>query len=151
MIIRTKFFGEMEVSEENFLSFPEGILGFEKSSRFVLLDIPGNDVFRVLQDVEREVVAFVVTDPWKFQPDYDIDIPDEELQKIGITHKEQLGILAIVTMGEKISGSTMNLLAPVMLNLENHSGRQHVLTQSPYGTRHRMFPLEEGQSHAGAE
>lgn len=151
MKIRTRFLGEVEINEDDILVFQDGILGFEESRKFILLDVPENDSFRVLQDVEREVVSFVVADPWDFEPGYDIDIPDEELLKANIRRKEQLAVMSIVTLSGEISQSTFNLLAPLVLNLDSKLGRQIVLNSGPYTTRHPLFPKGKGVANADSQ
>jgi flagellar assembly factor FliW len=148
MKIRTRFFGEVEISEEDILVFQDGILGFEESRKFILLDVPENDSFRVLQDIERELVSFVVADPWSFEPGYDIDIPDEELLKANIRKKEQLRVLSIVTLSGEFTQSTFNLLAPLVLNMDSRLGRQIVLNSGTYTTRHPLFPKGKGVANA---
>ena len=143
MNIKTKFLGELEINEDSLLIFPDGILGFEESRRFILLDIPDNDVFRVLQDVDHEFVSFIVTDPWGFKGDYDMDIPDNELLKINIRKKEQLAVMNIVTLSDIFEKSTINLLAPILLNAKNGLGRQYVLNNVSYSTKYPLFKKEE--------
>lgn len=150
MIIKTKFLGEVEIGEEHLLFFPEGILGFEESRRFVLLPVPGNEVFQVLQDVENEFVSFIVTSPWKFKEDYDVVIPDEDLLKININHREQIEVLGIVTLSDEFEKSTMNLLAPIVVNAEHLMGRQYVLNQVGYSTKYLLFEKKEEMQHAGS-
>ena len=140
MKIRTRFLGEVEIKEEEIINFPEGIPGFEESRRFVLLDIPENEVFRILQDVEDEFVSFVVTDPWSFFEGYDFDIPDEELLKINISKEEQLSVMNIVTLSDEFENSTVNLLAPVVVNKDDRAGKQYVLNSGKYTTKHPLVP-----------
>ncbi len=144
MKIRTRFLGEVEIKEEEIINFPEGIPGFEESRRYVLLDIPENEVFRVLQDVEDEFVSFVVTDPWSFFEGYDFDIPDEELLKINISKEEQLSVMNIVTLSDEFENSTVNLLAPVVVNKDDRAGKQYVLNSGKYTTKHPLFTKAEG-------
>lgn len=148
MKIRTRFLGEVEIKEEEIINFPEGIPGFEESRKYVLLDIPENDVFRVLQDVEDEFVSFVVTDPWSFFEGYDFDIPDEELLKINISKEEQLSVMNIVTLSDEFENSTVNLLAPVVLNKDDRAGKQYVLNSGKYTTKHPLYPKSEGLANA---
>ena len=143
MIIKTKFLGKVEINEDSLLVFPEGVLGFEESRRFILLDIPDNEMFRVLQDVDHEFVSFIVTDPWGFKSDYDLDIPDNELLKINIRKKEQIAVMNIVTLSDIFEKSTINLLAPILLNAENGLGRQYVLNNVSYSTKYPLFKKEE--------
>lgn len=148
MKIRTRFLGEVEIKEDDILIFQDGILGFEESRKFILLDIPENDSFRILQDVEREAVCFVVADPWSFEPGYDIEIPDEELLKVNIRKKEQLAVMSIVTLSGEFAQSTFNLLAPLVLNMDSKLGRQVVLNNGTYTTKHPLFQKGKGVANA---
>ncbi|MFH5834870.1 flagellar assembly protein FliW [Proteiniclasticum sp. C24MP] len=148
MMIKTKFLGEVEIREEDILVFPDGILGFEESRKFILLPIPENEIFSILQDVEREYVSFIVTDPWKFKEDYEMEVPDSELLKINIRKKEEIAMLNVVTLSDVFEKSTMNLLAPIILNTENRIGKQYVLSNVSYSTKHPLFVKNEGTDHA---
>lgn len=139
MLIKTKFLGEVEIREEDIIIFPDGILGFEDSRQFILLDIPENDFFKILQDVECEYISFIATDPFKFKEDYEMEVPDNELLKINIRKKEQIAMLNIVTLSDVFEKSTMNLLAPIILNTENRIGKQYVLNNMSYSTKHSLF------------
>jgi flagellar assembly factor FliW len=148
MIIKTKFLGEVEIREEDILVFPDGILGFEESRKFILLPIPENEFFSILQDVEREYVSFIVTDPWKFKTDYEMEVPDNELLRINIRKKEEIAMLSIVTLSDVFEKSTMNLLAPLILNTENRIGKQYVLNNVSYSSKHPLFVMNGESENA---
>lgn len=143
MLIKTKFLGEVEINEDVIIVFPDGILGFEESRKFIILDIPENEVFKVLQDVDQEFVSFIIADPWKFRQDYEIDVPDAELLKINIRKKEQVAMMNIITLSDDFEKSTINLLAPIILNSEDRLGRQYVLNNVSYSTKHLIFEKQE--------
>ena len=146
MQIQTKYLGEIEISKEQILSFPNGILGFEDSREFVLLDVPDNPYFKFLQDIKNSYISFLLTNPWDFFKDYDVELPDEELLKIQInpTTENQMVIYTVVTLGQSFKDSTSNLLAPIVINLSSKEGRQFILNDSLYNTRHSLF--SEGMS-----
>ena len=148
MIIKTKFLGEVEIREEDIIIFPDGILGFEDSRQFILLDIPENEFFKILQDVEREYVSFIVTDPFKFKEDYEMEVQDNELLKINIRKKEQIAMINIVTLSDVFEKSSMNLLAPIIMNTENRMGKQYVLNNVNYSTRYPLFGKVEESTNA---
>ncbi len=148
MIIKTKFLGEVEIREEDIIIFPDGILGFEDSRQFILLDIPENEFFKILQDVEREYVSFIVTDPFKFKEDYEMEVQDNELLKINIRKKEQIAMINIVTLSDVFEKSSMNLLAPIIMNTENRIGKQYVLSNVSYSTKHPLFEKNEENPNA---
>lgn len=145
--IKTRLLGELEINEESLIKFPEGILGFPDSHEFALIDVPGNEFFYLLQDINEEFISFILTDPFKFYHDYEIEISDEDLKKIQIEKKEQVGAMGMVTMAKPFKNSTVNLLAPIILNLEKKLGRQYVLNDMNYKTKHPLFIEKEGDNH----
>ena len=147
MKIKTKYLGEIQINEEQIIHFPKGLLGFEDNKNFVLLDFPDNNYFKFLQDINNSHVCFLIVDPWDFYSDYEVQLSDEELLKIDIEEndKEQLLMLTIVTLHENFKDSTSNLLAPIVINLLGKKGRQIVLNDSIYATKHRLFPEGIGE------
>ena len=141
MLIQTKYLNDIEITKEQILSFPSGILGFENHHEFVLLDIPDNDHFKFLQDIKNSYVAFLLINPWDFFKDYDIELPDEEINKLGFDplDKNQMAIYNIVTIGKIFKESTSNLLAPIVINQIDKKEKHFILNDSPYTTKHKLF------------
>ncbi len=147
MLIKTKYLGDMEVSQEDIISFPYGLLGFENHHNFIILDVPGNNHFKFLQDVNHSYLAFLIINPWDFFSDYEIDIPDESLSKIDIDSKQEnkIEVYNIVTLGVTFQESTANLLAPIIINSKDKIGKQFVFNDSIYTTKHKLFPEGIGE------
>ena len=145
MKIQTKYLGEIEINKDQIISFPKGLLGFEEHKEFVILGIQGNELFKFLQDIHHEYISFLLINPWDFFKDYDIELPDDKLENISIDPEgnNKMGIYSIVTMGDDLQNSTCNLLAPIVINLEDKKGKQFILNNSPYTTKHRLFPEGE--------
>lgn len=142
MNIKTKYLGELNINEENILTFPNGLLGFENSKEFVILDVPENPYFKFLQDIKNSYISFLLINPWDFFKDYDVDHSDEGLKKIDIDPKEKnnMAIFSVVTLGKEFKTSTSNLLAPIVVNLDIKKGKQFILNDSLYNTKHLLFP-----------
>lgn len=147
MNIDTKYLGEVEISEEQIIIFPNGLLGFEGSREFVLLDVPDNPTFKFLQDIKNSYISFLLINPWDFFKSYDVELPDEELMKIDIDPKGEnnMAIYNVITLGKEFKNSTGNLLAPIVINISNKFGRQFILNDSQYTTRHKLFPEGKGE------
>lgn len=141
MQIQTKYLGEMDIQEENILTFPWGIYGFVDSKKFVVLEIPDNDHIRFLQDIDNSSIAFILITPWDFFEDYDMEITEEELAKIDIyaDNKKEMTVCNIVTLGHTFRESTANLLAPIIINSSNKKGMQIILNETHYTTKHNLF------------
>lgn len=144
MKILTKYFGEIEILDDAIINFPGGLLGFEDSKDFVLIDMPGNSHFKFLQDIHKSYVSFVMINPWDFFENYDIELSDIELEKIRITSlkDDNFSIYNVVTLGKTFDLSSANLIAPVVINNNEKLGRQIIVDNPKYTTKHPL--LQEG-------
>lgn len=120
--------GEIEYKEENIIYFKNGIPGFETHTKFIIV-LSGNEElpFHYLQSIENENLAFVITDPFLFAPNYDFEIPDDVVDSMAIENPEDLSIYAIVNIPQEIAQTTMNLAAPLVVNNANNRGCQAIL------------------------
>ncbi len=140
MKVRTKPYGEMEISERQKISFPRGVLGFEELREFALLDAT-QAPFYWLQSLQRVEVAFVLIEPRFFRPDYTPDVDPAELEEIGIAAEQDMLVFAIVTIPEDSSRMTANLQGPLLINRRTRVGRQSISANPRWGVRHTI--LEE--------
>ncbi len=139
MRIKTKRFGELEVNPENVLTFPNGLLGFKDVHDFILIDPSENSPLKWLQSVTAPELAFVVTDPLLFKPDYEIRIYRTDLEEIEVNNPENVIQLVIVTVPRDPSKMTANLKGPLLINTENNKGKQLVLDDSEYELKYRLL------------
>jgi len=141
MKIATFRFGELEIPDENVITFPKGVIGFEQIKKYVLLEREDSDPFCWLQSLEDPNIAFVVINPVIFFKNYKIEIHYKELEDIKATSLAKNETYVIVTIPEDISKMSVNLLGPLVVNLENNMGKQIVLTNSNYTIQH--FIMDE--------
>lgn len=140
MKLNTKPYGTIDVDERQTVEFPFGIFGFENLRRYVLLDAE-QQPFYWLQSADVQDVAFILINPFLFRPDYNIDVPDEDLEEIGITDPRQALVFAIVTIPDNQSKMTANLQGPIIINKDTRQGRQSISTNERWGVKHLI--LEE--------
>jgi flagellar assembly factor FliW len=138
MKLATKAYGLIEVDEKQKVIFPHGLFGFEGNSDYVLLDAE-RQPFYWLQSMDMEGIAFVLINPFIFRPDYEADIANEELTEIGITSPENAMIFVIVTIPSDGSPMTANLQGPLVINRETKIGKQAILTDTRWHTRHDII------------
>ena len=140
MKINTSRFGEVEVDENLIFNFIEPILGYEHLSKFILLDHTPDSPFKWLQSVEDPDVAFPITFPAFFGIDYQFVISEEKAKKLELTNAENLLSfnIACVPQGNP-ENSTVNLIGPIVVNMDNKNSMQLVLTNSNFSTKHRLF------------
>ncbi len=146
MLVKTSRFGEQEVDESKIISMPEGMLGFPKEKRFVLLTPPKLGPFLWLQAVDNPDLAFVVVDAKENVPDFKFDLTLEEFTSLEFGEDSELIVLLVVTMAQDPSEITVNLQGPIALNPERLLARQIVLDGGSYTTRHPFFPAVKGQA-----
>jgi len=139
MLIETSRFGQIEVDEDRLIRFPKGLLGFPNEHRFALIQMGYESCFYWLQAVDRPELAFVVCDPTLFVGDYQVPIKLDELREIGLSEPKGAQVLVIVNkVGDVLTG---NLQGPLVINVETRVGRQLVLSDRRYGTRHPLVTL----------
>lgn len=135
-------FGTIEVDEKSLFEFPDGLLGLEESTRSLVLVEQEDTPYFWLHSTTDPEVAFVVTDPWAFWPDYDIVIPDEVEEELGLTGPEDVGVMVLVSVRPAPDGGsptvTANLLGPLVVSSSTRRGRQLVLDSSRYSARERI-------------
>jgi flagellar assembly factor FliW len=139
--VNTSRFGQIEILEEDVLSIPEGLIGFPDLNKFVLLDHDENSPFKWLQCISDPDMAFVVISPLTFKPDYVVEVGEEEIGSLGITKPEEAVISVIVTVPSDPKKMSANLKAPLIFNIQNKIGKQIVLKDLQYNTKH--FIIEE--------
>ncbi|WP_256721312.1 flagellar assembly protein FliW [Paenibacillus amylolyticus] len=144
--IHTSMWGELEVKEEDLYQFPKGLPGFEEETEYAL--IPWEDTpFSYLQSVKEPGLSFLLVSPFMFVPDYSFELGEVDKEELGI--EEQVSVFSMVTIHSDTNKSTMNLLAPVVLNPVQRLGKQVVLHQSSYETRHLIWAEDEANSVKG--
>jgi flagellar assembly factor FliW len=144
MIIETKYHGKIEVGEADIWRFEKGIPGFLEEKEFVLLPLPENKVYWILQSVHTPGLAFVVSDPFVFFSDYQFTLDDLTLDQLGLKKKEEVLVLVILTVRDPFKDTTANLQAPLILNKTNRKGKQVILNEEKYKVRTPLFALQRG-------
>ena len=92
MIVHTSRFGAVEVDEDRTITFARGILGFPKYGRYALIQPEPDATFFWLQSVEAADLAFVVTDPLLFVPDYQVPLREETRQDLGLADLSEASV-----------------------------------------------------------
>ncbi|MDD6120875.1 MAG: flagellar assembly protein FliW [Selenomonadaceae bacterium] len=137
-------FGPIEVEDEKVIHFPEGIPAFEQEHEFVIIPYDEESPYVFLQSLKTPDLAFLMTMPFIFFPDYEFELDDENQQKLGLERQEDMLLYVLLTIPQgRVQDMTANLVAPLVINVANQQGRQLVLEHSPYQTKHRLFPADK--------
>jgi flagellar assembly factor FliW len=139
--IETTRFGTLEISEDKIISMPRGMLGFPEKRHYCILQHKEDSPFFWYQSLDDPALAFVITNPWLFKPDYQVDV---ELagQVMGWKADGEdvpLDCYVVVTIPKgSPERMTANLIGPVIVNPKTGEGVQIVLSDDSYSHK---YPL----------
>jgi flagellar assembly factor FliW len=140
----TSHFGEVEISEDKVINLPEGIIGFPDQRRFALIDPSnGSSVFLWLQSIDEPDLAFILTDPIIFIPEYKIQVHEPSLSHLNLEYRSAPALFVIVTVPadspEKVSA---NLLAPLIYFAADNEMFQVVLEKETWPLKYYLISRE---------
>lgn len=124
MRINTTRFGRIDVDSSDVIHFGSGLPGLEECRDWALLADAANDALGWLQSTTRGDVAIAVVSPRRFVPDYQVRIPRSELAPLRLADIRHAQVVVVV--GRNGRNLTLNLKAPIVINLETRMGRQVV-------------------------
>jgi flagellar assembly factor FliW len=113
----------------NQVRLPMGLLGFEQIKDYVLLANPAEDPFAWLQVEDNASLAFIVVNPFLVAPDYKPDIPQADVEFLGLKDVSDAILLNIVTV-QGPQRATINLKGPIVINRHTRIGKQVILTNA---------------------
>lgn len=138
--IRTSRFGIIEIEETRVIHFPEGLLGFPLQRDYILLDHKSDSPFCWLQSADVPELAFVLTNPFRFLGDYLQGLSPEEESLIRAEEGGEVIVLNIVSIPTgHVGKTTMNLLGPLVIDVDARRGKQVVLANAGYSHRQPLF------------
>lgn len=148
MQFQTRHFGTIEFDRDAVCQFPAGLPGFEDEHEFVAIEQPHTRPIVFLQSLRRPDLCFITLPVQTIQSDYRLGISPEDLRLLELPEDrqpemgKQVLCLAIVAVAEG-QPPTANLLAPVVINLENRRAVQAILSDSGYSHRHPLLADRE--------
>ncbi|MFE4122016.1 flagellar assembly protein FliW [Priestia sp. YIM B13486] len=139
MKISTSYHGDIEIDNQQTLTFNQGIPGFLEETEFVILPLPEAEASQVLQSIQTKELAFIITDPFQFFLDYDFHLEPQEIEKLQLQQAEDAAVYVLLTMSDSMEKITANLQAPVIINTKQQLAKQVILMNTAYETKHRLF------------
>lgn len=143
--IQTKCFGEMSYSEDAVFEFPNGLPGFEDERLFVFLSQPATHPLMFMQSLAQSSLCFILLPILAADPNYQLTLSPEDLEALHLAPDRQPHIGTellcagmVCTGGENRPYPTVNLLSPIVLNLQKRIGIQAIQTLSGYSHRHPL-------------
>ena len=150
MTIVTARFGEVTYTETDVFDFPWGLPGFAHLRRFLALSLAEQPNFVWLQSIDDPAIALPAADPWQIFPDYEPRMPGYATEALELHTAEDFTVLCIVVVTKDAEEMTMNLMAPIILNLKTRRARQVMLENSPYSVK-TAIPRKQTQAQGTAQ
>jgi flagellar assembly factor FliW len=148
MNVHTTRFGTVEVQDDRLITFPTGLLGFSSYQRFALLQPDEEGIFFWLQSIETPDLAFVVTDPTLWVPEFQATIRREQMDDLQLQSLEDAQVFVIVNKyGSTLTG---NFQGPLVVNLRTRLASQLVLAEKKWTTRQEIVRVSEPVHAASA-
>ena len=107
-------FGRLDVPADAVIEFPNGLIGLG-GTRYALLARAEDSAFIWLHSLEDPELAVPVTNPWRFFGEFEVELADEEAERIGITDAEQTSVYVTVRAAEALEDFHANLRAPILI------------------------------------
>jgi flagellar assembly factor FliW len=143
----TKNLGAISWEPQSEIEFPRGVPGFEAYRRFVAVHFGHTDPLIFVQSLEDAALCFVTMPVRAVDPDYRLSVSREDLGLVGLRWErqprigEEIHCLAVLSFKE--TGTTANLLAPIVINLKNLKAVQAVAQEGGYSHRHVLIEEEK--------
>lgn len=142
MLVKTKYFGEIDLDEKKIVMFDNGMMGFENFKKYTLLyDIEKEQQNAIswLQSLEESELAFPVINPFFVDENYDPTVNNEYLEGLGAFGNEDLVVLLTVTVPEKMEKITANFKAPILINAATGKGCQVIAENPEYKVKQEIY------------
>jgi flagellar assembly factor FliW len=120
-------FGQLEIPHEAVVEFPNGLIGLG-GRRYALLARSEDATFVWLHSLEDPDLALPLTNPWRFFNTYEVELGDDEAERIGVADTEDTAVYVTVRAGEALEDFSANLRAPILI--AQGSGYQ-IINQAP--------------------
>ena len=150
MKISTSRFGEVEVSEDAIITFPSGLVGLPRHTRYVVFDVEQASGYQWLQSLDEASLAVVIIHADFIQPDFHAQLTEESVMDLDIKQDDQVEIVVIVSIpANRPDQATANLRAPIVVNLRTRVGKQIILHES-IPLQAPLFAQEQDVPHDNA-
>jgi flagellar assembly factor FliW len=128
-------FGSCSYTASEVIEFPWGLPGFPTLRSWLPLNLESQPSFVWLQSLDDHAVALPAIDPWMLFESYDPKLPAYAFTSLEIREAGDFATLCIVVVSPNAEEMTINLMAPVVINLRSRKGRQIMLDGSSYSPR----------------
>ena len=149
MKIQTKWFGEIDTTEDKIITFEKGIIGFEDFKKFTIVvdaEKESENTIMWLQSAEEPSLALPIIKPEIVKEDYDPIVEDELIKSLGEDiENAYLAVYVTITVPSDLTKMTCNLKAPIIVNMDTMKGTQLIAGNEDYQVRFTIYLMQKNR------
>lgn len=154
MKANTRIFGEIEIEDEKIITLEKGMIGFPDLNHFALIFDEEKEqkdtTIMWLQSMDEPDIAFPVMMPHVVKEDYDPNVSEAAIAPLGDLTPENTYLLVTVTVPRNIKEFSVNLKAPIIINMDNRKGVQ-LIVEDDYPVKYKVYDLLKGKKEKAGE
>ncbi|PLX68192.1 MAG: flagellar assembly protein FliW [Denitrovibrio sp.] len=135
--------GEIEFAETDIITLSAPVLGFPDLSDFILISNDKSYPFLWFQSVQDVNICFILVEPDIFFPYYKPTLNKRELKILGAEGEKDIKLFGIVVVPDQPKNATVNLRAPLALNMEKKLAKQIILEDDKWQIKSPLFPKQD--------
>ncbi|HUI55146.1 MAG TPA: flagellar assembly protein FliW [Bryobacteraceae bacterium] len=146
----TTYFGEIDFADASVFEFPHGLPGFETEHAFVFLRQPHTEPLMFMQSLGDPKLCFILLPILVADPQYRVNFDKEDIAALRLPPGRQprigediLCAAILRAADDEQPEPTVNLMAPVVVNLKDKIGMQVIQADSGYSHRQPLFSRQE--------
>lgn len=153
MKAKTRIFGEIDIQDDKIITLERGMIGFPEMQKFTLIyDEEKGNASHIMwfQSMEEPQTAFPVINPVKIKEDYNPTVSEELLRPLGEMQPEDTFVLVTVTVPKEIENMSINLKAPIIINMRNNKAAQ-IIVEDDLPVRYKIYDLLKKRKEKAGE
>lgn len=154
MKANTRIFGEIEVADDQIIYMGKGMIGFPDLNHFALIfdEEKGRKSTSImwLQSMDEPEIAFPVMDPMAVKNDYSPNVNDEIIAPLGNLTPDNTYILVTVTVPKNVEDFSINLKAPIVVNMDNRKAVQ-LIVEDDYPVKFKVYDVIKAKKEKAGE
>ena len=153
MQANTRLFGIVNIPDEKLIILESGMIGFPELKKFALIfdaEKEDSNSIKWLQSMEEAEIAFPVMDPMLIKKDYNPTFNEEILKPLGELTESNALILVTVTVPKEIEKMSINLKAPIIVNVDTQKGSQ-IIVEEDFPVKYMIYDILKGRKEKAGE
>ncbi|MEW6698712.1 MAG: flagellar assembly protein FliW [Bacillota bacterium] len=126
--------------------FQQGLPGFEHLREFDISRPLSDSPLYYLQSTEETEICFIVLNPFELTKSYEFDLPNSVEDLLEIKNPTDVVVFNIINVRGGLREATVNLQAPVIINVNACKGMQVVLNDNAFNVREPLQNILQGKA-----